>query len=62
MEATTATTPNEASTGSKTIADLLALAAQKHAHKVAVREKVDGEWRDRTYAEVGEIVRRSRSD
>ena len=57
MEATTATTPNEASTGSKTIADLLALAAQKHAHKVAVREKVDGEWRDRTYAEVGEIVR-----
>jgi long-chain acyl-CoA synthetase len=57
MEATTATTPIEASTGSKTIADLLALAAQKHAHKVAVREKVDGEWRDRTYAEVGEIVR-----
>ena len=57
MEATTATTPNEASTGSKTIADLLALAAQKHAHKVAVREKVDGEWRDRTYADVGEIVR-----
>ena len=57
MEATTATTPNEASTGSKTIADLLALAAQKHADKVAVREKVDGEWRDRTYAEVGEIVR-----
>ena len=57
MEATTATTPIEASTGSKTIADLLALAAQKHADKVAVREKVDGEWRDRTYAEVGEIVR-----
>jgi long-chain acyl-CoA synthetase len=57
MEATTATTPIEASTGSKTIADLLALAAQKHADKVAVREKVDGEWRDRTYAEVGQIVR-----
>ena len=57
MEATTATTPIEASTGSKTIADLLALAAQKHADKVAVREKVDGEWHDLTYAEVGEIVR-----
>ena len=47
MEATTATTPIEASTGSKTIADLLALAAQKHADKVAVRDKVDGEWHDR---------------
>jgi long-chain acyl-CoA synthetase len=57
MEATTATTPNPASTGSKTIADLMALAAQKHADKVALREKVDGEWRERTYAEVGEIVR-----
>src|SRR5262245_19380847 len=57
MEATTATTPSEASTGSKTIADLMALAARKHGDKVALRHKRDGEWRDVTYAEVGEIVR-----
>jgi long-chain acyl-CoA synthetase len=57
MEATTATSAHEASTGSKTIADLMAMAAQKHADRVALREKVDGEWRERTYAEVGEIVR-----
>ena len=57
MEATTATSAHEASTGSRTIADLMAIAAQKHADRVALREKVDGEWRARTYAEVGEIVR-----
>ena len=56
MEATTVT-PNEASTGSKTIADLMALAARKHADKVALKFKRDGEWQDVTYAEVGEIVR-----
>jgi long-chain acyl-CoA synthetase len=57
MEATTATTPTEASTGSKTIADLMALAARKHADKVAVRHKQDGEWKELTFAEVGDIVR-----
>jgi len=57
MEATTATSAHEASTGSRTIADLMAIAAQKHADRVALREKVDGEWRARTYAEMGEIVR-----
>jgi long-chain acyl-CoA synthetase len=57
MEATTATSAHEASTGSRTIADLMTIAAQKHADRVALREKVDGEWRERTYAEVGEIVR-----
>jgi long-chain acyl-CoA synthetase len=57
MEATTATSPNAASTGSKTIADLMGIAARKHANHVALREKVDGTWVDRTYAEVGEIVR-----
>ncbi|MDQ3997038.1 MAG: AMP-binding protein, partial [Gemmatimonadota bacterium] len=44
------------STGSKTIADLLARAAEKYADTVAVRHKQDGEWKDVTYAEVGEIV------
>ncbi|HEX3317118.1 MAG TPA: long-chain fatty acid--CoA ligase [Solirubrobacteraceae bacterium] len=57
MEATTATSPHPASTASKTIADLAAHAARKHADQVAVRRKVDGEWRDTTYAEMGEIVR-----
>jgi long-chain acyl-CoA synthetase len=56
MEATTAT-PAEASTGSRTIADLMALAARKHADRVAVRQKRDGAWQSLTYAEVGEIVR-----
>jgi long-chain acyl-CoA synthetase len=53
MEATTASSP---STGSRTIADLLPLAAEKYASQAALRHKVGGEWRDVTYAEVGEIV------
>jgi long-chain acyl-CoA synthetase len=56
MEAMTAT-PAEASTGSTTIADLMALAARKHADRVAVRQKRDGAWQSLTYAEVGQIVR-----
>jgi long-chain acyl-CoA synthetase len=55
MEATTAAT-SPSSTGSKTIADQLALAAQRYADRVAVRHKADGEWCDVTYAEVGELV------
>jgi long-chain acyl-CoA synthetase len=43
-------------TGSRTVADLLPRAAQTFANNVAVKHKVDGEWRDVTYAEVGEIV------
>jgi long-chain acyl-CoA synthetase len=53
MEASAAATQ---STGSKTIADLIGRAAEQFADRVAVRHKVDGEWRDVTYAEVGEIV------
>jgi long-chain acyl-CoA synthetase len=45
------------STGSKTIADLMACAAEQFAGRVALRHKVDGAWRDVTYAEVGQIVR-----
>jgi long-chain acyl-CoA synthetase len=56
MEATTAT-PAEASTGSRTIADMMALAARKHADLVAVRSKREGAWQSLTYAEVGQIVR-----
>src|SRR3954469_22169861 len=48
--------PVAASTGSRTIADLLPLAAEKHAQAVAVRQKVGGEWVGTTYAQVGEVV------
>jgi long-chain acyl-CoA synthetase len=54
MEVGTAVTQ---STGSKTIADLMVRAAEQFADRVAVRHKVDGDWRDVTFAEVGEIVR-----
>ena len=43
-------------TGSKTIADLCAAAAEKYAGNVAIKHKVDGEWRDVTFAEVGHVV------
>ncbi len=51
MEAST--TP---STGSKTIADMLPLAAAMYADRPAVRHKVGDEWLDVSFAEVGEIV------
>jgi long-chain acyl-CoA synthetase len=44
------------STGSKTIADMAALAAERHGDLVAVRYKRDGEWHDVSYAQFGEIV------
>ena len=44
-------------TGSKTIADLLPLAAAKYADRPALRHKVGEEWRDVSYAELGEIAR-----
>jgi long-chain acyl-CoA synthetase len=54
MEAGTAASH---STGSKTIADLMVCAAEQFADRVAVRHKVGDDWRDVTYAEVGDIVR-----
>jgi long-chain acyl-CoA synthetase len=45
------------STGSKTIADLMVCAADQFADRVAIRHKVDGDWRNVTYAEVGDVVR-----
>jgi long-chain acyl-CoA synthetase len=44
------------STGSATIADLISRAADQYGDAVAVRRKVGEEWRDVTYAAVGEIV------
>ena len=43
-------------TGSKTMADLAALAAEQHAGQIALRHKVGDEWRDVTYEELGAIV------
>jgi long-chain acyl-CoA synthetase len=43
-------------TGSATIADLLARAVELFGDRVAQKHKVDGEWRDITFAELGEIV------
>ena len=47
------TTP---STGSKTIADLIPKAAEIYGDKPAARYKVDGEWTDVSFAELGGIV------
>src|SRR5271170_2230045 len=52
MEATTA----PATTGSQTIADLIAHSAAEHAENVAVRYKRDGSWHDVTYAQLADIV------
>ena len=52
MEAGTATS----TTGSATIADLLLLAADKYAVRVAVRYRDGDSWADVTYGEVGTIV------
>src|SRR5919206_5056663 len=47
--------PSE-STGSTTIADMAALAAQRFGDRPAVRFKHDGAWHDVSFAEVGQIV------
>src|SRR3954471_24613355 len=43
-------------TGSRTIADLCAAAAAQFGDHVAIKHKVDGAWRDVTFAQVGAIV------
>ena len=43
-------------TRSTTIADLLPRAVELFGERVAQKHKVDGDWRDITFAEVGEIV------
>ena len=47
----------EASTGSRTIADLIPLAGEKHADRPAIKHKVGDEWRDVTYAQLAEKVK-----
>ena len=55
MEAGTVA-PAAASTGSKTIADLVALAAERHGAVEAQRYKRDGEWHSVSYEELGRTV------
>jgi long-chain acyl-CoA synthetase len=55
MEASTVPAIKE-STGSKTIADMLALAAERFGDRPAVKYKRDGAWHDVSFAEVGDIV------
>ena len=59
MEAVTAggDARTQASTGSKTIADLLPLAAEKFADAPAIRHKVGDEWKDIPYSQLGDTVR-----
>src|SRR5215216_3733867 len=54
MESSIAAPPE--STGSATIADMAARAAERFGDRAAARYKRDGEWRDVSFAELGEIV------
>jgi long-chain acyl-CoA synthetase len=56
MEATTVTAA-EASTASRTMADMLPLAAERGGTAPALRHKVGDEWRDVSYEELGGVVR-----
>ena len=47
---------NLKTTGSRTMADMLQLAVARDPDTVAVKHKVDGEWKDVTLGEVGAIV------
>src|SRR5687768_8213528 len=56
MEAVTAGA-KAAGTGSKTIADLLPLVVERYGDAAAQRFKVGDEWKDVSYADLGEAVR-----
>src|SRR6185503_14697378 len=47
----------EASTGSQTIADIVKLAAERAPESTALKHKVGDEWRDISYAELGDAVK-----
>jgi long-chain acyl-CoA synthetase len=50
-------TASEATTGSKTIADIVRLAGRRHATSPALRHKVDGRWVDVSYTELSRTVK-----
>src|SRR3954447_7926286 len=47
----------EASTGSRTMADLIALAGRKHADRPAIKHKVGDQWVDVSYKQLAEKVK-----
>jgi long-chain acyl-CoA synthetase len=55
--AATATEVAPATVGSRTMADLLPLAVRVHGDRRAILYKQDGEWRAKSFAEVGDVVR-----
>jgi long-chain acyl-CoA synthetase len=55
--AATATEVAPAAVGSRTMADLLPLAVRVHGDRRAILYKPDGEWRAKSFAEVGDVVR-----
>jgi long-chain acyl-CoA synthetase len=55
-EASVAQSAVDASTGSRTIADLLSLAVDRYGDRTALKVKRDGAWQDVTFAQVGEIA------
>src|SRR5829696_7900182 len=55
MESSTVPATDE-STGSATIADMMARAAERYGDRAAAKYKRDGAWHDVSFAEVGEIV------
>jgi long-chain acyl-CoA synthetase len=55
MEPSTAA-PSQQTTGSKTIADMMALAAEQYGDRPAVRYKRDGAWHDVPFSGLGQIV------
>jgi long-chain acyl-CoA synthetase len=57
MEVQTAATPSAVATGSSTLADLVLLAARKHAELTAQRYKAGDEWVDISFEELGTVVR-----
>src|SRR5205823_14182698 len=57
MEAQTAATLSAVATGSRTLADLIVLAAKKHAALPALRYKAGEQWVDGAYDERGAIVK-----
>src|SRR2546421_3458610 len=57
MAEATQISTREASTGSKTIADIAPLAARKHAGKTALMRKVGDEWVSVPYEELGQSVK-----
>ena len=56
MEATATASSTVSGSGSRTIADLIPVAAARHGDSVAIRYKRDGEWHDVSYKELAAVV------